>query len=163
MTAKRKAYIVLSWLAVVLCMGLIFWFSASPAEESSGMSNSVIKRIMDLLGVELSSFIVRKAAHMTEFAGLAMLSFNAVYATWKIKLTPVAAFAMTVLYAVTDEVHQLFVEGRACQLRDVFIDSAGALLGVAAALIILKLLKILWKRGNKNGSVKAVSGSASEK
>ena len=44
-----------------------------------------------------------------------------------------------VLYAVTDEVHQYFVPGRSCELRDALIDACGVAAGVA----------IVWWRGRK--------------
>lgn len=89
---------------------------------------------------------------MLEFMGLSLLIFNAVYSTWEHKLTPVIAFTGTAFYAITDEIHQLFVPGRAFQLIDILVDSAGALIGVIASLIILKLILFIKKRGNKNGN-----------
>lgn len=152
MTVKRKIYITVSWLLTAACMGFIFYMSSRAADESSAMSDSVIQKIFDLIGVEFSSFAIRKAAHMCEFAGLSALIFNAVYATWELKLTPLIAFSATVLYAVSDEIHQIFVEGRACQLRDVLIDSTGALIGITASFIILKIIE----RGRNNGNIKTL-------
>ncbi len=163
MTLKRKIYISVSWMLVLICMGIIFWMSARPADQSQAMSDSLLLKIFELIGVNLSSFVIRKAAHMLEFMGLAVLMFNAVYASFKTKLTPAIAFFAAVLYAVTDEVHQLFVEGRACQFRDILIDSTGALIGIAASLVILKIILKIRERRNKNGSIEAVSGNSSEK
>ena len=155
MTVKRKVYITVSWALVIACMGVIFWMSSRTASASSEMSNSLIDRILALFGIEFSSFIIRKTAHLLEFTGLAMLTFNAYYTTFHRAAAPVS-FIITVLYAISDEVHQIFVEGRACQLRDVLIDSGGALLGIVASLIILKIIKSIIERRNKDGSVKTV-------
>ena len=152
MTLKRKIYIISSWLLVVACMCFIFWMSGFNATESSGMSDSIIRKILDLFGEEFSSFVVRKAAHMLEFFALAMALCNAIYATFELKATPVIAFACTVLYAVTDEIHQIFVEGRACRIFDVFVDYCGALAGVIISVIIFKIIISIKKRGNKNGN-----------
>ena len=152
MTIKKKIYITISWLLVVACMGFIFWMSGFNATESSGMSDSVIREILAVFGEEFSSFVVRKAAHILEFCALAIALFNAIYSTWNKKLTPFIAFACTVLYAVTDEIHQLFVEGRACRVFDVFVDSCGALIGVITSVIILKVIISIKKRRNKNGN-----------
>ncbi len=152
MTLKRKIYIVVSWLLVVACMCFIFWMSGFNATESSGMSDSIIRKILDLFGEEFSSFVVRKAAHMLEFCALAMTLFNAIYSTFNIKTTPIIAFVCTVLYAVTDEIHQLFVEGRACRAFDVFVDGCGALVGIIISIIILRIMIHIKKRGNKNGN-----------
>ncbi|MCH5190548.1 MAG: VanZ family protein [Oscillospiraceae bacterium] len=149
MTVKKKIYITVSWALVIACMGVIFWMSSRTASASSEMSDSLIDRILALLGIEFSSFIIRKTAHLLEFTGLAMLTFNAYYSTFRRAAAPVS-FIITVLYAVSDEVHQIFVDGRACQLRDVLIDSGGALLGIIASLIILKIIKCAVERRNKN-------------
>ena len=46
-----------------------------------------------------------------------------------------------VLYAISDEVHQLFVSGRGAQVKDVLIDSAGAIVGVGLYLVISRIMK----------------------
>ena len=152
MTTKRRIYIIISWMFVIACMCFIFWMSGFNAAESSSMSDSVIRKILAVFGEEFSSFVVRKAAHMLEFCALAMTLYNAIYSTWQRKLTPVLAFVCTVLYAVTDEIHQLFVEGRACRVFDVFVDSCGALIGIIISIIIFKNLLLIKERGNKNGN-----------
>lgn len=43
------------------------------------------------------------------------------------------------LYAVTDEIHQFFVPGRSCEIRDVCIDSLGVLTGIIFVLMIIKI------------------------
>lgn len=151
MTAKRKAYISISWILVAACMCIIFYMSSQPADESGEMSNSVISFLLNTFHINASSFLVRKAAHMLEFMGLALLIFNAVYSTFKAKYTWIFAWGGATLYAVTDEIHQLFVDGRACQFRDMLIDSSGALLGVITGIIILKIINIFMKRGKDNG------------
>ncbi|MGN0568941.1 MAG: VanZ family protein [Candidatus Fimenecus sp.] len=142
MTAKRKAYIVFSWIAVVFCMGFIFFMSSQGAEDSQALSDSVLQKIIGLLGIDISGEFLRKCAHFSEFAGLGLLLSNAIYASFNHRLTPVFALGGSVIYAVSDEIHQIFSEGRACQFTDVLIDSAGALLGVIIAFIIFKIIKV---------------------
>ena len=57
------------------------------------------------------------------------------------------AFLICVIYAISDEIHQLFVPGRAGQVRDVLIDSAGSLLGI---IIVMAFVKILIKFNKKH-------------
>jgi VanZ family protein len=93
----------------VALMGLIFLLSAQP-DLNSGLG------AWDLL--------LRKLAHMTEFALLFVL--------WRRALprsSPWIAAAITVAYAMTDEVHQLHVEDRHGSPVDVLIDVAGVLVG----------------------------------
>lgn len=48
------------------------------------------------------------------------------------------AILVTAFYAASDELHQFFVPGRSCQLRDVLIDTAGVVAGVGIQYILLK-------------------------
>jgi VanZ family protein len=100
-----------SWAPVVLWAGLIFALSSIPD-----------------LGTGLGTWdtVLRKLAHMLEYAILGALIFRAV------RNEP-AAVLIASAYAVTDEVHQAFVTGRHGSPVDWVIDSAGALLGVVAA------------------------------
>ena len=149
MTAKRKAYIVFSWTAVALCMGFIFCMSLNNAEESKALSDSLAQRLINFLGINIPKVILRKGAHFVEFAGLGLCLCNALYASFGHRLTPVFALVGSVIYAISDEVHQIFSEGRACRITDVLIDSAGALLGIIIVFIIME-------RRNKNGSTETV-------
>jgi len=156
MTTTKKIYISISWVAVAICMGIIFCLSAQNGEESSDLSGSFVMIILNFLGLFVDEGILRIIAHCLEFMGLSVLTFNAVYTTWQLKLTPVIAFAGTVFYAITDEFHQIFVPGRAFQLTDILIDSTGALIGVIASLILLKIILYIKERRNKNGSTQAL-------
>lgn len=134
---KRKLTTVLCWIAVVLCMGAIFYFSAQTGDTSQGTSDE----LAFLLNIPFGSFIVRKGAHFLEFAGLAVLIFNALHSTCG-KFRPCLSFVITAAYAATDEIHQLFVEGRACRFFDWLVDCSGA----AAALIFISFLIILSRK-----------------
>lgn len=152
MKKLKKLYIAVSWLLMAVCMGIIFYLSAQNGEESSELSGSFVTAILEWLKISVDEGILRSFAHMLEFTGLAVLLFNAVYSTWGLKITPVISFAVTVIYAITDEFHQIFVPDRAFQVTDILVDSTGALIGTASAFIILKVILLIKKRGNKNGS-----------
>lgn len=152
MTTKRKIHIIISWVLVVICMGIIFFLSAQNGEESSDLSGSFVMALLNGLGIVIDEGVLRSIAHCLEFMGLSVLLFNAVYVTWFLKLTPIIAFLGTVFYAITDEIHQIFVPERAFQTSDILVDSTGALIGVIASFIILKVILYIMKRGNKNGN-----------
>lgn len=152
MTTKRKIHIIISWVLVVICMGIIFFLSAQNGEESSDLSGSFVMALLNGLGIVIDEGVLRSIAHCLEFMGLSVLIFNAVYVTWFLKLTPIIAFLGTVFYAITDEIHQIFVPERAFQISDILVDSTGALIGVIASFIILKVILYIMKRGNKNGN-----------
>ena len=152
MTTKRKIHIGISWVLVIICMGIIFALSAQVADDSQELSDSFIRKIFETFGIVIESDLIRTIAHCLEFMGLSVLLFNAVYVTWFLKLTPIIAFLGTTFYATTDEIHQIFVPGRAFQISDILVDSTGALIGVIASFVILKLILFIKKRGNKNGN-----------
>ena len=98
------------WAPVVLWAAVIFALSSIPS-----------------LGTDLGVWdtILRKGAHMTEYAILALLLFRALG-------SELHAFLFGLAYAVSDEIHQLFVGGRHGSPVDVAIDAAGLLLGLLA-------------------------------
>lgn len=116
---------------------------------SGGVSYLVVKACSNVLGlnwdenqllnaVETIEYPVRKAAHMTEYAILTLLTYGAwkSYGCKKVYLRSALALAITFLYACTDEFHQRFVPGRAGLFTDVMIDT----LGGGAGLILFFLL-----------------------
>ena len=137
-TKKQYFLITVSWLLVAVCMAIIFAFSAQSGDASQTVSDD----FTTFLGLPLSvvSFI-RKTAHFFEFAGLAVLIYNALFRTCA-RTKPLMSFLLTAAYAATDELHQLFVEGRACRIFDLFVDSCGAATGIA----VLTLLILIYKK-----------------
>lgn len=144
------------WLPAVFMMIVIFWFSSKTGLESDGTSNPVATAILNLiecifgefdvnqheLWQEQLNFIVRKAAHMIEYAVLAMMIGlgcfqNLLRGRWMLLLP----FFGSAVYAATDEIHQLFVEGRSGKITDVFIDSVGSLIGCLFVFIIVRAVK----------------------
>ena len=130
---KRFVLSTAAWLLVLFCMGAIFALSAQVRTESAALSRGYLDIINEFLGTNISQNAVRKAAHAFEYFVLAVLIFNAASITWQ-KTRPVFTFVVTVLYAVTDEIHQYFVPGRGCRVRDVMIDAAGAAAGILLCL-----------------------------
>ncbi len=144
MKKRRLLYL----LPILALMVLIFCFSAQVADDSTTTSHGFCTAAAHLLIDNLEtfdagtqgriidgfSFIVRKAAHFCEYALL-----GALWYLWlrELKFAPFLALGASALYAVTDEIHQHFVPGRSCQLRDVLIDSGGAACGIFAAFVLV--------------------------
>ena len=145
-------------------MGLIFFFSAKPAVQSAKMSTSVGKNDRESGGTGIwksgatrnqdafakkIDFAVRKSAHACEYAALSVLFFvNYKKKSRKIKQIVGMSALSTALYAVTDEIHQLFVPGRSGQITDVILDSCGGLIGAVLSAIILYLIRKRKKDGS---------------
>ena len=110
-----------NWLPPVAWAALIYVISAQPD--------------LRIVPDELLDFILRKLGHMAVFGILALLVWHAVATTAQRR--PWAwALVLTVLYAVTDEVHQGLVAGRHPSSFDVGIDATGALIALMAMRIV---------------------------
>lgn len=144
-TLKRKIYIVISAAALLAVLVTIFYLSAQTAKESSGTSGGLISWLKDVLHIDFSQDFIRTVAHMCEFAGLGLLVQNMEFSL-KDKTSPFLCALLSWAYAWTDEIHQIFVDGRAFQLSDLFVDLAGIILGVAAFNIVYTLIKTKKKK-----------------
>jgi len=131
---------ILSWTAVILWMVLIFNLSSQVAEQSNELSTGItevivktVEKVAPQAKFDVTSFnnILRKNAHFFAYLVLGILVLNALRRSGVTGTRSIAlALGICVLYALSDEVHQLFVPGRGGQVTDVFIDSAGASVGV---------------------------------
>lgn len=108
------------WLPALIMMGLIFFLSSLPASRLPYFGR------WDVL--------VKKSAHALGYALLALTYFSALPRSLAPGYRWVTALFMAVLFALSDEFHQSFVEGRTSALRDVGIDALGAALALSARL-----------------------------
>lgn len=132
----------IAWLPAIAIAAAIFYFSAQPADISTDMSDGVslfLLKVSSILRpeqeateeyvqlIEKMSMPVRKTAHITEFAVFYLtLLFALHHSGLRGRKLLWTAFGLTVFYACTDELHQIFVPGRAGRVTDVLIDSSGA-------------------------------------
>lgn len=152
----------ISWIPAVIIMVFIFMFSSQEASVSDETSQSFASRMYDFYeGVSNHAptehekeeillkinFIVRKVAHGIEYGILcffiAFHFFALRFHKYKILLYSVV---VSMLYAMTDEFHQLFVPGRSGQIGDVVIDTIGAILGSIIFLLVLPKFKVWFKQ-----------------
>lgn len=140
---SRTAAFLRYWLPVLLWCALIFGFSsdAGSSRRTSRLIGPVLRWLVPGISddaVHRVQYGVRKAAHVTEYAALALL-------VWRARRKPVRgdtrpwrwpeawfALACAALFAVSDELHQATVPGREGRVTDVLIDTAGALAGLLA-------------------------------
>ena len=172
---KRKARLLLALYAACMLaiMAFIFFMSAQEGEESSAMSDAIAQWLLSLFVPGFGSWepaaqeqlfatltlLVRKAAHMFEYAVLAVFatltfqqaaqvrrwaaagesagvnSSRGTLPSWKHAL---AGFGLAAAYAATDELHQLFVDGRSALAGDVLIDACGAAIGAVLVMLVLR-------------------------
>ena len=151
------------WLAVILLSLRIFGFSSDTGPESDSMSQKITKVVVNVVEksiptsaqsesdseklFELFHFIVRKTAHFSIYALLAVLTLLLARSyELKMRVSALISASYCLLFAVSDEIHQLFVSGRSGQISDVFIDFCGTLCGIG----FVSLICFLWNRRKKS-------------
>lgn len=151
-------------------MVLIFLFSCQNAGESGSLSDSIgrflagvfvagyttMSQVDQQSWVDMLSFPIRKTAHASEYACLALSLTWSCWELGKLKTDAslpkrafekrflricLAAFSLTVIYACTDELHQLFVDGRSGQVSDVMVDASGAALACLLVYLVARRQK----------------------
>ncbi|WP_422445626.1 VanZ family protein [Thermoanaerobacterium sp. DL9XJH110] len=117
------------WLTVIIWCIIIFWFTASPMATGDNTAKIIAENTsLPYNGVEMVNVIIRKYAHLMVFGILALLFRRAINPA---RHAYFLAWGFTRLYALSDEWHQAFVPGRSASIRDVILDSAGALMFLA--------------------------------
>ena len=166
---KKRVIIIISWISVIIWMGVIFMFSNQNSKTSLEGSRGIIKEAVNVtldtsmdLGIikekpteneilsvsNVIDFPFRKIMHISEYIILSILVLNALYQSGiKNKKQLILSLVICFLYASTDEFHQSFLD-RTAKFTDVLIDSCGAAFGL---VIYFKALDIYRKRVIKKG------------
>lgn len=142
----------------------IFLFSSQTASDSAARSHTISIYIATILlthncininSDKISNFQrrkilifaetihskVRKSAHLFEYfiLGILLIFYCNI---WYNSNFSIVSFCFGLLYASSDEIHQFFISGRACQISDIFLDSIGVLLGIALSIFFQKICRI---------------------
>ncbi len=161
-----KHGILLSLLLVLAVMAMIFVFSSQNAEASHQSSNGIVQWLIGRLFRDYSSmtptrqheireavsFLVRKTAHFIEYALLGFslfLHITAIMTRCRVPGPKRLSLGIGTLYAATDELHQIFVCGRAGAVADVILDAIGVLAGIYCLALLLKSLERKRNRDQK--------------
>lgn len=127
---------ILKWGLVILLMLIIFYFSNQSSNASSTTSSGIVKNIFDLFNLKdvfvFDAFhtLIRKMAHFSIYLLLGFLVYNALF-NKKVSSINVLLYSILIvcLYSISDEIHQLFIIGRSCEVRDILIDTIGGSIG----------------------------------
>lgn len=160
----RYFFLVLS-LAIMIYIFIMSCQSATVSTQSSGRVIRIIAKIFiadfesapieyQMNFINSLQFLVRKAAHFILYFSLGFSVCGCVLTfenTTKL-YNSLVALAVSVLYAVSDEIHQIFVVGRSGQISDVFLDTCGIIFGILfmnlAFFVVKKLyykFSVRWK------------------
>ena len=146
------------WLPVLVWMVFIFIGSSDllSAEHTSRFIGPFLRWFAaDVSNATVASIqlVIRKCAHLTEYAILAALFYRALRLHRARVLG--AAFVFAGLYAALDEFHQSFVASRTGTAYDVMIDCAGAMIGLVIYRLINRKSKIENRRNAARGASEA--------
>ena len=131
---------------------IIFGFSSQNAEESGGLSSNIAKFILQQVHnkdikndnqiLKRTESVIRKMAHFSIYTlmGFLLMSFISTYDLKENKRIMVS-LCIGAIYAISDEIHQLFVPGRSGQITDILLDSMGVLLGILLVLTGIEVYK----------------------
>lgn len=161
---KKWTFILI--VIAVIWMGIILLFSSRQSNETTIDSHKIVITVGHILHADFDewsqedidayvakmNYPIRKLAHLTEYTILGILLCIAVIAFME-KPKPFSfmiPWTIGTLYAVTDEVHQLFVSGRDGKITDVLLDSIGVLLGT---MIVHGIALLIFKRHEKNVNI----------
>lgn len=137
---------IIKYLIVIFWLSLIFYFSNQQASDSDNVSDGVMGKVINIVEniinyefneteknniYEYGIGPLRKCAHFSIYFILGVLLYNLVSDyNLNLKKTFIISLLFCLLYACSDEIHQLFVFGRSGNVKDVCIDTLGSLLGI---------------------------------
>jgi VanZ family protein len=146
---------LIAYLLVIMVMVIIFLFSSQTGNTSGNLSTSFIAHIIKFFSPHISDsslealvitllIPIRKLAHFTIYfiLGLTVSYLLSLYKL-PVKGIIIIGLLICIFYACTDEIHQLFIDGRGASIIDVSIDSTGSLLALFLSTILLKKRKML--------------------
>lgn len=134
-------------IAAAIWLYVLFFFSGQSGAESGNLSAMLTRflfgRWIDRgADAALLEHILRKCAHAGIFAVEGFLLGMSLLSAMKKRSE---AFFLTLagcgLIAIANELHQLTAAGRACNVKDMLIDTAGAAAGLTAAVVLLHLFR----------------------
>lgn len=148
-------------LIILLCctFSIIFGFSSQTGTKSAGISRKIteiitsnVKSIQEKSKIEKEQImkkiehIVRKLAHFSIYALVGILVML-LCKTYNLKNLDRIAITMiiSIIYATSDEIHQIFVNGRGPMFTDVLIDTFGAFMGMSVVLMCSQIKDVLNK------------------
>lgn len=139
---------IIKYTLLIIWMIIIFLFSNQPAKESGKLSDSFLEKTITIFYKDINTekkeqlikkygLITRKLAHFTIYLVLGVLMLSTI-SEYNIKTKILVSITLCFLYALSDEIHQLFIIGRSGEFKDVLIDTAGSFIGINIYNIINK-------------------------
>lgn len=148
---------IIKVVLIIFWMGVIFAFSSDNGEASTEKSDSIIINVYQIFNkkeltnkekeelVEKLVFPIRKLAHLSEYLILGILIISLISEFTLINRKAfLIGLLLCIIYATSDEIHQLFSVGRSARILDILIDTIGSSIGISIYYLIDK--KILRRK-----------------
>lgn len=126
----------IKWLLLILWLSFIFYMSHQTGGASGGLSDKIFFFFTNFLPElenykDVCLFLIRKGAHVFEYFVLGILVFEIVK-EYSIDLRKIIILSLlfSLFFSCFDEIHQLFIDGRAGKITDVLIDSIGYIISI---------------------------------
>ena len=157
MNAKINVLRAVLIILLLIMFGSIFRFSNQDGEKSGSLSReiteNVTKNVKTIQRMEKSKkektldkieHFIRKLAHFSLYTvvGILMMSLMSTYNLIQIKRLGIS-LGVGVIYAMSDEFHQMFIPDRSSSIIDVFIDSCGVFVGIVIVVLVLMAIKVV--------------------
>lgn len=149
---RSKIYRIFSIIALLSVMGLIFFLSAQNGEESSQTSGFIIELLILIFKGDIAHEVLRTFAHFFEYAVLGFLMYNVFY-SFNVKFAFLISIALSFVYALSDEIHQIFVPERAFQISDLTVDLGGIILGTTVIFLLFTIVTKISLKKKKGESL----------
>lgn len=145
---KIAITLLIAWMAVI-------FYLSTDAGAYTGVYNIQVMRVFkDNFGIDVETVkvagysliaVARKCMHFALYAVMGFLAYNAVR-HFKVKYKYLLAVAITAIYALFDEMHQIFVPARTSSMTDVIIDTIGAMSAVCFVYISSKINRLVLQK-----------------
>ena len=135
---KRK---IIHIILIILWMIIIFLFSSADGVKSEHQSDVIIIKTVEFINnekipekdkqkiIDKHIVLVRKSAHFFLYFVLGLLVYSFIRRKYNVSFkTFIITIVICTIYAISDEIHQMFSFERSAEIKDVFIDMGGSLL-----------------------------------
>ncbi|MBP3626901.1 MAG: VanZ family protein [Clostridia bacterium] len=163
-----KFFRVISIILTLAIMILIFSMSSQVAKVSNKTSGGLIEKVLNVVYPNFENlqteekeniisnfqYVVRKTAHFSIYfaLGICVLMSIITYCNLRLYVRIVLSGIICIIYAASDELHQLYVAGRSCELFDVFIDAIGSILGILIGYFLYRLMLIYIRKKRRENN-----------
>lgn len=148
------------WVLVVLCMYMIFMMSHLDGVKSWYLTGEILTMVRtgavdsesdfdekmalyDSDGTWSAMVFLRKFAHFAEYFVLAVLLMHALLYEVSLRQAVKWTLVSGISYGVLDELHQLLVPGRTCNVSDMILDAMGVIMGCTVVYLFVKYRKAM--------------------